>query len=124
MPETLTCTVQPQDGAAVTCSSRRQKCVALLTTECGPIAASERSREAVWLHHLMVQIGADQENPTTVNCGIKSAIALAHNPEHHTRSKHIDVRFHYIREQIINKEIKIRRSAVIKSGKYSFARLE
>jgi hypothetical protein len=95
------------NGAAVTWSSRRQNCVALSTMESEYIAASETSREAVWLRRLLDQIGIRQERPIILNCDNKSAIALAHNPEHHTRSKHIDVRLHYIREQVIKKTIEI-----------------
>ena len=95
------------NGAAVTWSSRRQNCVALSTMESEYIAASEASREVVWLRRLLDQIGIRQEIPTILNCDNKSAIALSHNPEHHTRSKHIDVRLHYIREQVTNEIVKI-----------------
>jgi hypothetical protein len=71
------------------------------------IAASDSSREAVWLRRLTAQIGAVQKSPTNLYCDNKSAIAITHNPEHHSRSKHIDVKYHFLRDQQSNGTINI-----------------
>ena len=92
---------------AITWSSRRQNCVALSTMESEYIAASDSSREAVWLRRLTAQIGAVQKSPTNLYCDNKSAIAITHNPEHHSRSKHIDVKYHFLRDQQSNGTINI-----------------
>ena len=48
-----------------------------------------------------------QEEPTKISIDNKSAITLAKNPVFHDRSKHIDTRFHYIRECITRKDVQI-----------------
>jgi hypothetical protein len=96
------------NGGAVTWSSRRQPIVALSTMESEYIAASDSTREAIWLRRLLDGIGVIQKEPTQLNCDNQSAILLARNPESHKGSKHIEVRFHYIREQISKNHISIK----------------
>lgn len=85
-------------GAIAWCS-QRQKCVALSTTESEYIAASETVKELVWLKRLLSELLAQDQLSTTLYMDNQSAIRLVKNPEFHKRTKHIDVRFHYIREQ-------------------------
>ncbi|XP_057512686.1 uncharacterized protein LOC130794748 [Actinidia eriantha] len=54
-------------------------------------------KAAIWLHGLINDLGISQEH-ITVLCDSQSAICLAKNSVHHARTKHIDVRFHFIRE--------------------------
>lgn len=84
-------------GGAVTWMSRRQQCVSLSTTEAEYVAASEAAKEAVWLSRLLRSIALVRTAPV-LYCDNVSAIRLARNDEFHRRSKHIDVRYHYIRE--------------------------
>ena len=90
------------NGGVVSYCSRRQKCVARSTMESEYIAASEGASEAVFLRRLLSQIGVEQSSPTPFYCDNQAAISLVHNPEHHSRAKHIDVRYHFIREQQAN----------------------
>ncbi|KAK9131946.1 hypothetical protein Scep_011474 [Stephania cephalantha] len=62
---------------------------------------------AIWLRNLLKEIGLIQEEPTEVCVDNKSAIALAKNPVFHDRSKHIDIRYHYIRECVARKDVEI-----------------
>ncbi|XP_071637520.1 uncharacterized protein [Temnothorax longispinosus] len=94
-------------NGSVTWSSRRQKMVTLSTTKAEYVAASSAAKEAVWLRHLLCEIGHRCENATTLIVDNQSAIKLAKNPEFHERTKHIDVRCHHIREMIENGEIKV-----------------
>lgn len=55
---------------------------------------------AVWLRNLLSNLEMKQEGGTIIRVDNKSAIELAKNPVNHERSKHIDVRFHFIREQV------------------------
>ena len=71
------------------------------------IAASDSTREAVWLRRLLEDLNTTQKEPTQLRCDNQSSILLARNPESHKGSKHIEVRFHYIREQILKKTISI-----------------
>ena len=95
------------NGGAMTWSSRKQPIVALSTMESEYIAASDSSREAVWLRGLLTNLGISQSDPTVLRCDNESAINLAHNPLAHKGSKHIQVRYHFIREQVAGGTIKL-----------------
>lgn len=79
--------------------SQRQKTVALSTTEAEYIAASESLRELIWLQVLMTEIAPSPRNLPLLMVDNQSAIKLTKNPELHKRSKHIDIRHHFIREK-------------------------
>lgn len=77
--------------------STLQSTVALSTTEAEYMAVTEAFKEAIWLHGLIEDLGIVQEH-VDVHCDSQSAICLAKNQVHHSRTKHIDVRFHFVRE--------------------------
>lgn len=91
----------------VTWSSQRQKLVSMSTTESEYIAASTATKEAVWLRALLSELGYLRDKPTKLYVDNQSAIRLIHNPEFHKRTKHIDVKFHYIREKVEDGEINV-----------------
>lgn len=96
------------DGA-VTWSSQRQKMVTLSTTEAEYVAACAAAKESVWLRKLLSDIGHPCTKETVLYVDNESAIQLVKNPVYHKRTKHIDVRFHYTRERVENKEIIVTR---------------
>ena len=85
------------DGGTVLWSSKRQEIVSLSTTESKYIAATHGVKEALWLRSLLTDVFGPFKNPTMMLCDNQSAIALARNNQYHARTKHIDVRFHFIR---------------------------
>lgn len=91
----------------VTWSSQRQKLVTLSTTEAEYVAAAAAAREIVWLRKLLRDLGVDCEQGTVLHVDNQSAIRLTKNPVMHQRTKHIDVRHHFIREKIESKEISV-----------------
>jgi len=52
-------------------------------------------------------MGEKQDEPTKINSDNKSAIAMAKNPVHHSRKKHIEIKYHFIKEAEATKEIKL-----------------
>jgi hypothetical protein len=70
--------------------------VTLSTTEAEFISATSCACQAIWLRRILQQLGQNQEESTTFHCDNSSAIKLCKNPVLHGRSKHIDVRFHFI----------------------------
>ena len=84
-------------GGAVSWCSRLQRIVALSTTEAEYISATEASKEAIWLARLCSEFGLPDKAPV-LGCDSQSAICLAKNAMFHARTKHIDVRYHFIRE--------------------------
>lgn len=89
----------------VSWSSQRQKLVTLSTTESEYVAAATAVKENIWLRNLSKDLGTVCDKATTLYIDNQSAIRLAKNPEYHKRTKHIDVRFHFIREKIASQEI-------------------
>ena len=85
------------DGGAVSWSMKRQEIVSLLTTESEYVAATHAMKEALWLRSLISQIFSAFTDATTLFSDNQSAIALSKDHQYHAHSKHIDVRFHFIR---------------------------
>ena len=83
-------------GIAVSWGSQLQKIVALSTTEAEYVAVTEASKEMVWLQSFLEELGKKQED-NVLYCDSQSAIHLAKNPFFHSRTKHIQLRYHFIR---------------------------
>lgn len=83
----------------VSWSSERQQSVSLSTTESEYIAASQCAKELVWLKNLVCEILDETSIETILYMDNQSAIRLVKNPEFHKRTKHIDIRYHFIREK-------------------------
>lgn len=88
------------NGAAVAWSSKKQPIVTLSTTEAEFIAAASCACQAVWMRRILHDLGFVQEGGTNIMCDNNSTIKLASNPLLHSRSKHIDVRFHFLRDLV------------------------
>lgn len=84
-------------GGAVAWQSRLQRCVALSTTEAEFIAITEACKELLWLRKFLQELGFVQDK-YLLFCDSQSAIHLGKNSTFHSRSKHIDVRYHWIRD--------------------------
>lgn len=87
-------------GNTVSWCSKRQACVSRSTTEAEYIALSIACQEAVWLRRLLSDIQMKQCGPSTIFEDNQSAIELSRNPKFHNRTKHIDISYHYVREQV------------------------
>ena len=83
---------------AVSRSSRKQPVVSLSTIEAEFIATASSACQVVWLKRVLGKLGQNQGKSTIIRCDNSSAIKLSKNPVMHGRSKHIDVRFHFLRE--------------------------
>jgi hypothetical protein len=87
-------------GGAVSYSSKKQGSVALSSTESEYMALLHCLKEQIWLLRLLREIGYDISDQNVIYCDNQSAIALAHNPEHHARTKHVDIQYHFVRNCI------------------------
>jgi hypothetical protein len=81
----------------VSWSSKRQDIIVLSTTEAEYVAATHATKEALWLRTFVSEVFSPISNPTTLYLDNQSAIALSKDHQYHARTKHIDIRFHYIR---------------------------
>ena len=95
------------NGGAITWGSRKQTTIALSSTEAEYVALSEASREAVWLRHLYGELGYIQKEPITILGDNDGSISMAKNPQFHKRTKHVDIRWHYVRDLVADGLINI-----------------
>ena len=89
-------------GGSISWKSSRQPIVALSSTEAEYMGLSAATQEALYLKQLLNDIDPQFKIPIVVYEDNQGAIALIENPVHHQRTKHIDIRYHFIREQVIN----------------------
>jgi hypothetical protein len=82
----------------ITWQSQKQKSVALSSCEAEYMASSAATCQAIWLVGLLSEILGTPEKPPQLKVDNKSAIDLIRNPVHHGRSKHIRIRYHFVRE--------------------------
>ena len=76
------------------------------TTEAEYIATLEACKEAIWLARLLGNLGVSIEVPT-LHCDSQSAIMLAKNLVFHAKTKHIDVKYHFIRDVLEDKHMEL-----------------
>ena len=82
----------------ITWSSQKQRIVALSSCEAEYVAACAATCQGVWLNSLLADMKGETPKSFKLMVDNKSAIELSKNPVHHDRSKHIDTRYHFIRE--------------------------
>ncbi|GJQ90573.1 retrovirus-related pol polyprotein from transposon TNT 1-94 [Tanacetum coccineum] len=90
----------------VSWSSKRQKSAAISSTEAEYIALSGCCAQILWMRSQLTDYGFGF-NKIPMYCDNKSAIALCCNNVQHSRSKHIDIRFHFIKEHVENGVIEL-----------------
>ncbi|XP_075492611.1 LOW QUALITY PROTEIN: zinc finger protein GAI-ASSOCIATED FACTOR 1-like [Primulina tabacum] len=102
-------------GGAVSWQSKLQKCVTLSTTEAEFIAATEACKEMLWMKGFLEELRFVQDQ-CRLFCDSQSAIHLGKNPSMHSRSKHIDVRYHWIRDVLEKKKLKLEKIHTDENG--------
>ncbi|KAJ8456406.1 hypothetical protein ONZ45_g18732 [Pleurotus djamor] len=95
------------NGGAVSWAAKRQEIVSLSTTESEYIAATHAAKEALWLRSFISQVLDIDLTTTTLYSDNQSAIALAKDNQYHARTKHIDIRYHFIRWVIENGSLRL-----------------
>lgn len=88
------------NNGPVVWQSRTQTSVATSTLEAEYMAMADATKEAIWLRQLLKDLKFEQQNGTVIRVDNQAAIKLSLNPEFHNRSKHIDIRFHFLRDEV------------------------
>lgn len=96
------------NGSPVSWDTKKQRTVALSTTEAEYMAMAECAKEAIYLQRFMRELGFNELSDLTIHCDNLSAVRLAENPVFHSRSKHIDVRHHFVRDVLRDKQIAVK----------------
>jgi hypothetical protein len=92
-------------GGAFSWCSKRQGAISLSSCEAEYYASSQAAMEVAWQRSFLQEVGMKQEEPITVGSDSQSALNLIGNPVYHEKSKHIGIRYHYVREQVSQKEV-------------------
>jgi PDZ domain-containing secreted protein len=95
------------NGGAISWNCRKQSMVTMSSAEAEYVALTETTKEVAWIKRVAEQFGFNSHKPTKIHTDSQSAIAMVNNRNFSSRTKHIDVRFHYIREQKEKKTIEL-----------------
>jgi hypothetical protein len=101
-------TTGPTDGV-VAWASKGQHSVALSSLEAEYMALSDAARTAIWLRYLFEELNLpSSQSPTQIQCDNQAAIFTSSNPSTSPKTKHIAIRYHFIRERILEtKELSV-----------------
>lgn len=91
----------------VTWTSKKQTCTSQSTAEAEYVAAAINCTNIVWIKHLMKGMKEEITEPVILYCDNTSAINISKNPVMHAKTKHIAIKYHYVRELVEDKEVKM-----------------
>jgi len=97
---------------AVSWSSKQQATVALSSTEAEYMALTQACKEAIWIQRFMEELAAitgqeGNKDPITIFADNQGSMALAKNPEFHSRTQHISIQQHFIREKVEEERVQL-----------------
>ena len=92
-------------GTTISWILKLQKVFSLSTSEAKDVAATEASKEMIWLQRFMEELGKKQEN-SRLYCDSESAIHLVKNTTFHSKNKHIQLRYHFIQSTLEDGHLK------------------
>ena len=95
------------NGGTVSWCCRKQDIVSLSSAESEYIALAETCKEVIWLRGVLKEMDTKQEEATTIHTDSQSCIAMIKNQRFSNKTKHIDVRYHFIRDQMEKKTINL-----------------
>ena len=94
-------------GAPISWQSRAQATVALSSTEAEYIALAGAAQEAIWFLQVLREFKFTFKDPVLIYEDNQSAIKLVENPVFHKKSKHVDIKYHFVRELVENRTLAI-----------------
>jgi hypothetical protein len=89
-------------------NSKKQRTVALSSTEAEYMAINEVAKELMWLRIILKEMNVKVKTPSILYVDNQSAIKISENDTEHDRTKHIDIRYYFIRDLISSGEMKLR----------------
>ncbi|GJS04339.1 reverse transcriptase domain-containing protein [Tanacetum coccineum] len=93
-------------GKLVSWSSKKQDCTAMSIAEAEYVSLSACCAQVIWMRTQLLDYGY-KYNRIPMYCDSKSAIAISCNPVQHSKTKHIDIRYHFIKEHVENGTVEI-----------------
>lgn len=96
-----------KQGGAISWNSKRQPTIALSSAEAEYMSLSACAQEALWFRQLGLDLYSNDDNSIRILCDNKSAIDLSNSNGYKARTKHIDIRHHFVRESIQNELVRV-----------------
>ncbi|RDX77397.1 Copia protein, partial [Mucuna pruriens] len=93
--------------APISWCSKKQSVVALSSCEAEYIGSAEAACQSLWLEALLEEMKLQYEKAVQMYVDNKSAISLSKNPVSHGKSKHIETKYHFLRDQVSKGNLKI-----------------
>jgi hypothetical protein len=103
----VTYAAQRPIGNVIMYRSKKQSCVTLSSTESEYYALGEATAQIVWLRRLLSELGFQQQQPTTMYQDNQACIKLASSEMLSSRTRHIDVKYHFTRNAITHEYIRL-----------------
>ena len=90
------------NNGAISWSSKKQTCIALSTMEAEFVACDAAVQETIWLKRFLqnLWIGVNSSVPVVINCDSQATIDYTRDPKYHGKTKHIDTKYHFVRDII------------------------
>lgn len=95
-------------SAMISWCNGKQSSIALSSIEAEYIAACVGAREAVWLRKLLAGLFGQSLEPTIIHCDNQSCVKLSVSPVFHDRSKHMEIKYHYVRDMVERNAIQLK----------------
>ena len=96
-----------ESGPVISWKSKKQPTVALSSCESEYMALCSAVQETVYLERLLNDVLKSSFSPVTIFVDNQGTIALSKNPVHHNRFKHIDIKYHFIRENVKDEKVNL-----------------
>lgn len=94
-------------GAAISWKSQKQRSVAQSSTEAEYMSLAEAAKEALYLRNLLTELNMEHLAEITISVDNQGALYLAKNPVFHSRTKHIDIKYHFVRQSVCEGLLKL-----------------
>ena len=94
-------------GRLVSWLSKKQNCISQSTAEAEYVAAANNCNQIVWMKQMLKDIGIKFEAHIILHCDNTSTVSLSKNPVLHSKTKHIEIKYHVVREKVEKKEIRL-----------------
>ena len=87
--------------------SKKQTSISLSTIEVEYIATAACCTQVMWMKQTLQDMKVSIDDPISIKCDNTSAISISKNPVFHSKTKHIPIKYHFLREQVAQKVVKL-----------------
>jgi hypothetical protein len=95
------------NNGVISWSSKKQNCISLSTMKAEFMAFSVALQEAVWFRRFLNHLGfcENENDPVLVHSDSQATIAYTKDPKYHSKTKHIDTKYNFVRDMVVKKQV-------------------